>query len=115
MGYAVGHVLRAHRGGHRPDILLTLARSTDKSSSSARVTMIRRLFALTLCLVIGSASAGEKADLVRVTKSESRLYLQKGGKTFASFHVAFGASPGGHKQKQGDERTPEGRYVLDAK
>ena len=77
--------------------------------------MIWRLFALTLCFAVGSASAAEKADLVRVTKSESRLYLLRGGKAFASFHVAFGASPDGHKQKQGDERTPEGRYVLDAK
>jgi murein L,D-transpeptidase YafK len=27
--------------------------------------------------------------------------------------MALGASPVGHKRKEGDERTPEGRYVLD--
>lgn len=57
----------------------------------------------------------EKADLVVVSKAESRLSLQRAGKQFASFKVAFGANPHGHKQQEGDERTPEGRYVLDSK
>jgi murein L,D-transpeptidase YafK len=29
--------------------------------------------------------------------------------------VVFGSNPKGHKQQQGDERTPEGEYVLDYK
>ncbi len=57
----------------------------------------------------------EKADLVVVLKSESKLYLEKDGKTFKEFKVAFGANPKGHKVKEGDERTPEGRYLLDYK
>ncbi|MET0987855.1 MAG: L,D-transpeptidase family protein [Steroidobacteraceae bacterium] len=59
--------------------------------------------------------AAQKADLVVVKKSESRLYLKRGGQTLESFRVAFGASPKGHKEREGDERTPEGRYVLDSK
>ena len=31
----------------------------------------------------------------------------------AATRIALGANPVGHKQQQGDERTPEGRYVLD--
>lgn len=61
------------------------------------------------------AWAGPKADLVVVKKSESRLYLQRGGQYFASFRVAFGSNPNGHKEREGDERTPVGRYVLDSK
>lgn len=30
-----------------------------------------------------------------------------------SYEVALGPSPLGHKERQGDGRTPEGRYVLD--
>ena len=56
--------------------------------------------------------AAEKADMVRVVKSEKRLYLLKENKVFASYAVKFGANPKGHKQQQGDERTPEGRYFL---
>jgi murein L,D-transpeptidase YafK len=59
--------------------------------------------------------AADKADLVLVKKSQSRLYLENHGQILASFSVAFGADPKGHKQRQGDERTPEGRYALDAK
>ncbi len=58
---------------------------------------------------------GEKADFVLVVKSEATLYLKKDSRTLKKFRVAFGAQPKEHKQKQGDERTPEGRYLLDYK
>jgi murein L,D-transpeptidase YafK len=70
---------------------------------------------LATALTCAQAISTEKADLVVVRKSESRLYLQRAGKSFASFHVAFGNHPRGPKQQQGDERTPEGRYILDSK
>ena len=66
-------------------------------------------------LCSGMAYSGQLADFVLVIKSESRLYLIRDGKEFASFKVAFGSNPRGHKQQQGDERTPEGRYTLDYK
>lgn len=72
------------------------------------------LLCIGLCITSSLAHA-EKADLVIVSKTESRLYLQRAGKRFASFDVAFGGSPRGHKQQEGDERTPEGKYVLDWK
>lgn len=65
--------------------------------------------------MIGSLAHAEKADLVIVSKTESRLYLESAGKRFASFKVVFGGNPRGHKQQEGDERTPEGKYVLDYK
>lgn len=60
----------------------------------------------------GAVCSGEKADQVLVEKSESRLYLIRNNEVFASFPVKFGANPKGHKQKLGDERTPEGNYTL---
>ena len=63
-------------------------------------------------LYAGSAHSEQTADMVIVEKSESRLYLMRAGEAFASFHVAFGANPESHKQQQGDERTPEGKYLL---
>ncbi len=56
-----------------------------------------------------------KADKVLVLKSKSKLYLQRNGDNFKEFHVVFGANPEGHKQQEGDERTPEGNYWLDYK
>lgn len=61
------------------------------------------------------ASAIEKADMVLVVKSESMLYLIKNEDVMKAYHVAFGATPKGHKQQEGDERTPEGKYMLDFK
>ncbi|MDR7222487.1 L,D-transpeptidase family protein [Aminobacter aminovorans] len=54
-----------------------------------------------------------EVDLVRVDKSERRLELLSGDKVVRSYAIALGANPLGHKAREGDERTPEGRYVLD--
>lgn len=57
----------------------------------------------------------EKADMVVVVKSESRLYLKRGGQIISQYHVVFGPEPEGHKLQEGDGKTPEGKYVLDYK
>lgn len=75
-----------------------------------------RIAILTFLLLVPTCAASlQNADFVLVVKSESTLYLQKNGTTLTQYHVVFGANPKGHKQKQGDKRTPEGRYTLDYK
>lgn len=54
-------------------------------------------------------------DRVLVVKSERMLYLKSNGEIFRRYPVALGPVPWGHKLQEGDERTPEGRYVLDYK
>jgi murein L,D-transpeptidase YafK len=68
-------------------------------------------------LVAGSeeVAVSESADKVLEDKSDERLYLLRDGATIAEFSVAFGANPVGHKEQEGDERTPEGNYLLDYK
>jgi murein L,D-transpeptidase YafK len=58
-------------------------------------------------------AVGLRADQVIVDKSERRLDLLANGKVVASFLVALGGNPVGHKQREGDSRTPEGAYILD--
>jgi murein L,D-transpeptidase YafK len=70
------------------------------------------LIVLLLILQTANAESAQKADSVLVIKSERRMYLMDKGERFASFPVTFGAEPVGHKQAQGDERTPEGHYTL---
>lgn len=53
------------------------------------------------------------ADQVIVHKAKRRLELLRNGEVFRSFPVALGGNPEGHKQKEGDQRTPEGTYRLD--
>ena len=54
-------------------------------------------------------------DKVFVDKSERVLQLLSGDKVIKTYHIALGGSPVGHKQRQGDNRTPTGSYVLDYK
>jgi murein L,D-transpeptidase YafK len=54
-----------------------------------------------------------QVDLVRVDKSERRMELLEKGVVIKHYKIALGDAPIGHKQQEGDERTPEGRYILD--
>jgi murein L,D-transpeptidase YafK len=79
---------------------------------------LNKVLFFVLLLMLQAAANGasvQKADAVLVIKSEKRLYLISKGEQFASFPVTFGARPVGHKQARGDERTPEGHYILDYK
>jgi murein L,D-transpeptidase YafK len=73
------------------------------------------IVALFLTLPVQNSMGVQKADAVLVVKSDKRLYLMNKGEKFASFRVTFGDNPKGQKQMRGDERTPEGHYVLDYK
>ena len=53
------------------------------------------------------------ADKVVVIKSARELRLLADGNVFARYPIALGKNPEGHKRRRGDQRTPEGRYVLD--
>lgn len=70
---------------------------------------------LLILLVLISFKANAGVDLVRVDKSERKMYLLSDGEVVKEYHVALGANPKGHKQQEGDERTPEGEYTLDYK
>jgi len=50
---------------------------------------------------------------VVVYKAERRLCLLREGDTLRAYRIALGRAPQGHKEKEGDSRTPEGTYVLD--
>ncbi|OQY03815.1 MAG: hypothetical protein B6I20_04245 [Bacteroidetes bacterium 4572_117] len=53
--------------------------------------------------------------LVIAIKHEYKLYVCKYGDTIKSIPIALGQQPLGHKQKEGDNRTPEGEYYINQK
>jgi len=55
------------------------------------------------------------ADKVLVEKGKRQLHLLRNGKPFRTFEIALGPSPDGDKEQEGDQRTPEGYYMLDAR
>jgi murein L,D-transpeptidase YafK len=74
-----------------------------------------------LLLLVGCGRAAAEpflpsplADFVLVDKSDRTLSVYAGGELLRTYReLQFGAAPRGHKQFQGDERTPEGRYTID--
>lgn len=70
---------------------------------------------LALLLTTLSNFAVASVDLVKVDKSDNKMYLLAGENIIREYHVAFGAKPKGHKQQEGDQKTPEGTYTLDYK
>ena len=60
------------------------------------------------------AASHLQADLIHVDKSERVMALMRDGETIATYEISVGtAGDSGHKQREGDERTPEGRYEID--
>ena len=54
-----------------------------------------------------------RAERVLVDKSDRELMLFRGAHRIKTYKIALGPNPEGHKQHEGDGRTPEGRYVID--
>jgi murein L,D-transpeptidase YafK len=68
----------------------------------------------TFMFIIAAAGAhADEIDHVLVKKSERQLFLMSGSSVVKSYPISLGEQPVGHKQREGDERTPEGQYVLD--
>jgi murein L,D-transpeptidase YafK len=84
-----------------------------------QVAMISSIVAA-LVVVIGAnspAAAGDfpLADKVLVEKGKRKLHLLRNGMPFRTFDIALGSEPDGDKEQEGDQRTPEGYYMLDAR
>jgi murein L,D-transpeptidase YafK len=78
-----------------------------------------RRIQLTVVLILGlccaAAAAPIHADKIVILKSAHSMTLLSGGKVLKTYKVALGAVPVGPKRVEGDHRTPEGDYVIDAK
>ena len=57
----------------------------------------------------------EPADKILVEKKERRLTLLSKGEVLKTYKIALGGNPIGPKERQGDNKTPEGTYVIDSR
>jgi len=56
---------------------------------------------------------GPEVTRVRLYKGQHLLVLDGAGRVLQTYPVGLGFAPEGHKQFEGDGRTPEGAYVVD--
>lgn len=54
-------------------------------------------------------------DRILIEKSARRLMLISQGKVLKTYKIALGGNPIGPKERQGDNKTPEGTYIIDAR
>lgn len=52
------------------------------------------------------------ADRVVIVKSKRSMKLLANGKVLKAYRISLGRTPLGHKQCEGDNRTPEGLYTV---
>lgn len=56
-----------------------------------------------------------KVDKIVVLKSKRKLQLFLKGKKVKQYSISLGGNPVGHKQFEGDQKTPEGHYTINEK
>jgi tetratricopeptide (TPR) repeat protein len=55
------------------------------------------------------------ADKILIEKKARRLMLISKGEVLKTYKIALGGNPNGAKERQGDNKTPEGTYVIDSR
>lgn len=55
----------------------------------------------------------ELADRVIVDKPARSLQLLRKNQVIREYEISLGGAPEGHKTREGDEKTPEGEYLID--
>lgn len=89
-----------------------------KAKGNPNMSVSYYIKGLLISLLLCSVTIAEEhflADRVLVKKSEKKLYLVRDGVNYREFLIALGPRPRGQKLYVGDERTPEGSYILDFK
>jgi murein L,D-transpeptidase YafK len=56
---------------------------------------------------------GPPVTFIVVDKSDRKMWLLSGSRVLRDFDIELGGNPVGHKQFEGDLKTPEGTYVID--
>jgi murein L,D-transpeptidase YafK len=75
---------------------------------------------LTLMVVLGLSGCaskfrrydGPEVTSVQVQKADRKLFLLHNNQVLESYDIALGFTPVGHKQFEGDGKTPEGSYII---
>lgn len=65
--------------------------------------------------VFAHAIKNASVDRIVIEKNARRLMLISKGEVLKTYKIALGGDPIGPKERQGDNKTPEGLYVIDSR
>lgn len=77
---------------------------------------MKNMFLFLFCLVFCTPTIGvsnSRIDHIVVNKSQRQMYLKHGDSVIKQYRIALGGNPIGSKQKEGDQKTPEGKYYIE--
>jgi murein L,D-transpeptidase YafK len=80
-----------------------------------RAALCLALCGMVLPLSAQQPAAAQKADSVLILKKDHLMELLAGGKAIRTYKVALGQGGLAPKERQGDGRTPEDHYIIDAR
>jgi murein L,D-transpeptidase YafK len=101
-------------------IFINLFALQNNHSIAKRIKGFRSLI-LICCLIcfsfwpILTSASLIQADKVVVIKSKRIMMLMRDSEIMKVYRVALGKQPNGSKIKSGDQKTPEGTYILDSR
>jgi murein L,D-transpeptidase YafK len=78
-------------------------------------TCTAALFALTACSNKFRVYTGPSVTSVVVQKGRRKMFLLHNNEVLEKYDFELGFAPAGHKEIEGDGRTPEGAYFIDRK
>lgn len=73
------------------------------------------LLILPLLFISSSSAADVSADKILVEKNSRRLTLFSRGQPIRTYKIVLGRNPEGPKEREGDNKTPEGMYIIDSR
>lgn len=88
-----------------------------KCEMQLRLVLIAVLlsFSSQIMRAVPAAATQQSADSILILKKDHVMELLAGGKVIRTYKVALGQGGLDPKQREGDARTPEGHYVIDAR
>ncbi len=93
----------------------------EKNTGGTAMRILRLLVILVMAFGLAACGGkfrnynGPKVTSVQVHKTERKMYLLHYDRVLKSYDVGLGFMPQGHKQFEGDGKTPEGAYYISHK
>ncbi len=89
-------------------------RQEVESKENEVITLQKKIEALEKKVFAYAIQKGS-IDRILIEKKERRLMLIFRGEVLKTYKIALGGNPDGPKERQGDNKTPEGTYLIDSK
>ena len=84
------------------------------SKENEIITLQKKIQALEQKIFAFAIQKGS-VEKILIEKKQRRLMLISKGEVLKTYKVALGGNPNGPKERQGDNKTPEGTYLIDSR